>query len=80
MRSTAFSKMILVTPLFSSSAWGGFGRAESAFTIAPSALMSMAESCGSGSATTPNMIGLSANPRLLGVSSEVIVMQKSNVT
>ncbi|MGB0061531.1 hypothetical protein [Candidatus Binatus sp.] len=53
--------MILVTRPFSSSAWAGFGRAESAFTIAPSALTSRAESCGSGSATTPNMIASSAN-------------------
>jgi hypothetical protein len=53
--------MILVTPLCSSSAWAGFGRAESAFITAPSALMSKAESCGSGSAITPNMIVSSAN-------------------
>ena len=53
--------MILVTHPFTSSAWAGFGRAESAFTIAHSALMSSAESCGSGSAITPNMIASSAN-------------------
>jgi hypothetical protein len=48
--------MILVTLLCSSSAWAGFGRAESGFIIAPSELMSRAESCGSGSAIMPNMI------------------------
>ena len=53
--------MILVTPPSSSSASAGFGRAESAFTIAPSALMSRTESCGSGSAITANMIASSAN-------------------
>ena len=53
--------MILVTPPFSSSAWAGIGRAESAFTIAPSGLMSRAESCGFGSAITANMIASSAN-------------------
>ena len=53
--------MILVTHPFTSSAWAGFGRAESAFTIAPSAWMSRAESCGYGSAITPNMIASSAN-------------------
>jgi hypothetical protein len=53
--------MILVTRPFSSSEWAGFGRAESAFTIAPWALMSRAESCGFGSATTANMIASSAN-------------------
>jgi hypothetical protein len=53
--------MILDTRPFSSSAWAGFSRAVSAFTIAPSALTSRAESCGSGSAITQNMIELSAN-------------------
>jgi len=56
--------LILVTLLRSSSAWAGFGRAEAAFIIAPSALMSKAESCGSGSAITPNMIASPAAPRL----------------
>ena len=40
---------------------GRFGRAESAVTIARSALMSRTESCGSGSAITANMIASSAN-------------------
>ena len=31
MRSTSFSKLILVTPLSTSSAWAGFGHAELAF-------------------------------------------------
>jgi len=53
--------MIRVTLLFNSSAWVDSGRAESDFTIAPSASMSRAESCGSGSAITPNMIASSAN-------------------
>jgi hypothetical protein len=60
-RNIAFSKTIGVTPLSSSNAWAGFGRAESAFTIAPLALMSKTEFCGSGSAITPNMIASLAN-------------------
>jgi hypothetical protein len=67
--------MILVTPLFSSSAWPGFCRAESGFIIASSELMSREESCGSGSAITLNMIASSANLRLLAVSSEAVVIE-----
>jgi hypothetical protein len=62
MRSTACLETTRAILRFNSSAWAGFGRAESAFTIAPSVLTSRAASYGSGSEPMPSTIASWADP------------------